>query len=152
MIFLNVLLYMGIIIFFACFMEFVAWLTHKYVMHGFLWVLHEDHHRPRRLGFQKNDLFAVFFSGIAILLFLLGDVTGQFFITAMAIGVTLYGIGYVLFHDIMFHRRIKGIRLRANTNYLKRIVNAHAYHHQNSEKSKGAAFGFLYAPPKYTVS
>jgi len=26
------------------FMEFVAWFTHKYVMHGFLWVLHKDHH------------------------------------------------------------------------------------------------------------
>ena len=28
------------------FMEFVAWATHKYVMHGFLWYLHEDHHVP----------------------------------------------------------------------------------------------------------
>ncbi|HBT09596.1 MAG TPA: beta-carotene hydroxylase, partial [Leeuwenhoekiella sp.] len=25
-------------------MEFMAWFTHKYVMHGFLWVLHRDHH------------------------------------------------------------------------------------------------------------
>ena len=23
------------------FMEFVAWFTHKYVMHGFLWEIHE---------------------------------------------------------------------------------------------------------------
>ena len=149
---INVLLYIGIVIFFACFMEFVAWATHKYVMHGFFWILHEDHHKPRSLGFQKNDLFAVFFSGIAILLFLFGDITGRFALTAVAIGVTLYGIGYVLFHDIMFHRRIKGIRLRANTKYLKRIVNAHAYHHQNSDRIKGKAFGFLYAPPKYKVN
>jgi len=152
MISLDVLLYIGIIIFFAVFMEFVAWVTHKYVMHGFLWILHEDHHRPRSLGFQKNDLFAVFFSGIAILMFLLGNITGQFLITSIAIGVTLYGIGYVLFHDIMFHRRIRGIKLRASTKYLKRIVNAHAYHHQNSDKSKGTAFGFLYAPVKYNVN
>ena len=26
-------------------MEFVAWFTHKYIMHGFLWVLHKDHHQ-----------------------------------------------------------------------------------------------------------
>ena len=26
------------------FMEFVAWSVHKYVMHGFLWSLHKDHH------------------------------------------------------------------------------------------------------------
>ncbi|PIE48407.1 MAG: beta-carotene hydroxylase [Flavobacteriales bacterium] len=25
-------------------MEGVTWLTHRYVMHGFLWYLHEDHH------------------------------------------------------------------------------------------------------------
>ena len=26
-------------------MEGVTWFVHKYVMHGFLWVLHEDHHQ-----------------------------------------------------------------------------------------------------------
>ena len=26
------------------FMEFVAWAVHKYIMHGFLWSLHKDHH------------------------------------------------------------------------------------------------------------
>ena len=25
-------------------MEFVAWFAHKYIMHGFLWSLHKDHH------------------------------------------------------------------------------------------------------------
>lgn len=25
-------------------MECITWLTHKFVMHGFLWYLHEDHH------------------------------------------------------------------------------------------------------------
>ena len=27
------------------FMEAVAWLMHKYVMHGFGWGLHHDHHK-----------------------------------------------------------------------------------------------------------
>ena len=39
-------------------MEFAAWALHKYVMHGFLWNLHEDHHLPYTTPFQKNDLFA----------------------------------------------------------------------------------------------
>jgi beta-carotene 3-hydroxylase len=26
-------------------MEFMAWFTHKFVMHGFLWYLHKDHHQ-----------------------------------------------------------------------------------------------------------
>ena len=38
------------------FMEFVAWATHKYVMHGFLWHLHKDHHVVNKdHKFQKND-------------------------------------------------------------------------------------------------
>ena len=36
-------------------MEAITWATHKYVMHGFLWYLHEDHHKPRGHVFEKND-------------------------------------------------------------------------------------------------
>ena len=44
---------------FIC-MEGITWLTHKYVMHGFLWYLHEDHHQPGYNSiFEKNDLFFV---------------------------------------------------------------------------------------------
>ena len=25
-----------------CFMEFIAWFSHKYIMHGFMWFLHKD--------------------------------------------------------------------------------------------------------------
>ena len=43
-------------------MEITAWATHKYVMHGFLWSLHEDHHKPVDATFQKNDSFALIFA------------------------------------------------------------------------------------------
>ena len=43
-------------------MEGVAWTTHKYVMHGFLWILHKDHHQVRPGVFEKNDLFAFIFA------------------------------------------------------------------------------------------
>jgi hypothetical protein len=36
--------------------------------------------------------------------------------------------------------------------YLKRIINAHATHHQKSSALKGVAFGFLYASRKYEVA
>ena len=39
----NALVFFGV--FFG--MEGVAWTTHKYVMHGSLWSLHESHHRER---------------------------------------------------------------------------------------------------------
>jgi beta-carotene 3-hydroxylase len=61
-------------------------------------------------------------------------------------GIALYGVGYFMFHDVMFHRRVPGLRLRARGRYLQRIVYAHRVHHQNSEKQGGVAFGFLYAP------
>lgn len=126
-------------------MEGVAWATHKYVMHGPLWVLHEDHHRPRGRGWQKNDLFALFFAAISFLLILFGVLRRAPPLTGAGFGVALYGVGYFLFHDIMFHRRIRRWRLRPATPYLRRIYDAHGTHHRNSGRGGGVSFGFLYA-------
>ena len=39
-------------------MEVITWCTHKFVMHGFLWYLHKDHHQPKYQNvFEKNDVF-----------------------------------------------------------------------------------------------
>jgi beta-carotene 3-hydroxylase len=133
----------------AVLMEGVAWLTHRYVMHGLLWTLHEDHHRPRGRGLQKNDLFAVFFASISFLLFLFGSLYGVRALFALGSGVALYGVGYFAFHDIMFHRRVPGLRLRSDRPYLKRIVAAHRVHHQRSTRNNGTSFGFLYANKSY---
>ena len=44
-------------------MEGVAWFTHKYIMHGFLWSLHKDHHQPNHdTILEKNDFFFVIFA------------------------------------------------------------------------------------------
>jgi len=43
-------------------MEFVAWFTHKFVMHGFLWSWHRDHHVSEPGFFQKNDRFFLIFA------------------------------------------------------------------------------------------
>jgi beta-carotene 3-hydroxylase len=146
---LNVALAAGV----ACGMEGVAWFLHKYVMHGFLWVLHEDHHRPKHRGLQKNDLFAVFFVPIAMALLYLGLYGSRGMpLFAIGCGVTLYGMGYFLFHDVMFHRRIPGLRIPARGAYLQRIVHAHQEHHRHSGKHDGIAFGFLYASKQYAVA
>ena len=54
----------GILIMIASFwlMEAVAWLAHKYVMHGFLWNVHQDHHVITGKFFQKNDWFFLIFA------------------------------------------------------------------------------------------
>ena len=147
-IWINLLAFLGM----AVYMEYVAWFTHKYVMHGFLWVLHEDHHRPRDRGLQKNDLFAVLFSLVSFLLIVSGLLRGAMPLVSAGLGMALYGIGYVLFHDVMFHRRIPGLRIRAQGRYLQRIVRAHKAHHQKGGRADNISFGFLYAPPKYDVS
>ncbi|MFM2047581.1 MAG: hypothetical protein RI955_127, partial [Bacteroidota bacterium] len=54
-------------------MEFVAWSAHKFVMHGFLWYLHEDHHlKGEDTFFEKNDAFFLIFSIPSFLCFLFG--------------------------------------------------------------------------------
>ena len=144
---LNLLVLLGM----AAYMEYVAWFTHKHVMHGFLWVLHEDHHRPRDRGLQKNDLFAVFFSFVSFLLIVTGLLRGWTPLVSAGLGMALYGVGYVLFHDIMFHRRIPGIRIKAKGRYLQRIVRAHRAHHQKGGREDNVSFSFLYAGKKYDV-
>jgi beta-carotene 3-hydroxylase len=71
-------------------MEAVAWLMHKYLMHGPLWVLHESHHRPRTGWFEKNDLFGIFFSIPSIILIYLGT-HGTPALLAVGLGMTAYG-------------------------------------------------------------
>lgn len=133
------------------FMEGVAWFTHKYVMHGFLWSWHKSHHSYHNHTLERNDLFALVFSIPAILLFIIGSEFPQFHILIyFAIGITGYGIFYVLFHDILVHQRIK-YRYKAKNNYLKRMIHAHYVHHEKRSKEGCEAFGFLYAPKKYEV-
>ena len=67
-------------------MECVTWLTHKFVMHGFMWYFHKDHHQPRYINwFERNDIFFVVFALPSILLFYFGlqeELSFLFFMTA----------------------------------------------------------------------
>jgi hypothetical protein len=85
--------------------EGVARFTHRHVMHGFGWFLHEDHHRTGGQRFQKNDLYALFFALCSFLLIYLGLEYRLPPVWSGGFGVALYGVGYVGFHDILFHRR-----------------------------------------------
>ena len=145
-----VILYLGIMILTFFFMEGVAWFLHKYVMHGFGWFLHEDHHRYTKKRFQKNDIFGVFFAVISFILIFFGFFGGFDIRLFIGIGVAMYGIGYFLVHDIFFHRRIK-MKYHPKSNYIKRVLHAHAIHHQKSKAHEGVCFGFLYASKKYAI-
>jgi len=125
-------------------MEGVAWLMHRYVMHGSLWILHESHHRPRNHWFELNDLFGVFFTVLSIGL-LIG---GTFYYTPLlfaGLGMAAYGLVYFLVHDVLVHRRVEHGFVPRN-GYLRRIYQAHRLHHANHGKDGSVSFGFLYSP------
>ncbi len=130
-------------------MESVAWLAHKYLMHGFLWFLHKDHHKKDDgQVFEKNDFFFLIFATPAILLFLYGTLYGHVIPMAIAGGITLYGFCYFLVHDIFIHQRFKWFR-NTNNLYLKAIRRAHKMHHKHLGKEDGECFGMLWVPFKY---
>jgi len=147
---IKILIYFVVLILTFLFMEFVAWFLHKYVMHGFGWYLHEDHHRYHKGRLEKNDVFGLFFAIISFLLILTGFLSGFDIKFPMGLGVMSYGLGYFLVHDTFFHKRIK-IKFRPKSKYIKRILNAHTVHHQKSKAHEGICFGFLYASKKYEV-
>ena len=126
-------------------MEVVAYLMHKYLMHGPLWFLHESHHRRERSRFELNDIFGLFFAIPSIILIYLGT-HGSQPLLAIGLGMTAYGAIYFGFHDVIVHQRIRhGFRPRGR--YLQRIIKAHHIHHATREKDGAVSFGFIYAPP-----
>lgn len=141
----GVLLFIGA----AAGMELVARFLHKHVMHGQGWCLHYDHHNHQGKLFQKNDLYFAIFASLSAALFLVGFHTGWYEVVAMGAGVGVYGIGYVVFHDIMFHGRIRGLKFKPKHPYLKRIINAHRVHHAAVTQGGAVSFSFLWAPKFY---
>ena len=141
----NILLVVGT--FFL--MEGVAWLTHKYIMHGILWSWHRSHHKVHPHALEMNDLFALVFSVPSFLTIYIGANNPEIgWLTYVGFGILGYGIFYFLFHDVIVHRRIK-IPYKAKSKYMKRIMRAHYVHHEKHTKEGCEAFGFLYAPKKY---
>jgi beta-carotene 3-hydroxylase len=130
-------------------MEFVAWFAHKYVMHGFLWYLHKDHHQHEPGFWEKNDAFFLIFAIPSATCYIVGlAVVGMFPLLFVGIGISLYGLAYFLVHDIFIHQRFK-IFTRTKNRYLKAIRKAHKVHHKHLGPEDGECFGMLVVPPKY---
>ncbi|UBM58895.1 sterol desaturase family protein [Marinilongibacter aquaticus] len=146
---MEYLIYAGITVLTFLLMEGVTWCTHKFVMHGLLWYLHEDHHQPKYQGiFEKNDAFFVIFAIPSILLFYFGvnpEINGLLFV---GLGILFYGIAYFLVHDVLIHRRFKWFDNVKNP-YLVGLRKAHKVHHKHLGKEDGECFGMLYVPKKY---
>lgn len=129
-------------------MEGVTWLTHKFVMHGFLWYLHEDHHQPRGNVLEKNDAFFLIFAIPSWLCIMLGLMNQVYWVVSIGAGIAMYGLAYFIVHDVIIHQRFK-IFSRWNSTYVRAIRWAHKMHHKHIDKEDGESFGMLMVHKKY---
>lgn len=138
---MNLLIFLGAFIS----MEGVAWFTHKYIMHGFLWGLHKDHHHKETYGvYEHNDWFFAIFAtpGITCILLGVSDLSWPFWV---GLGITAYGLAYFLIHDVFIHQRIKWLR-KTDNKYFRAIRKAHKVHHKVLTKHGCECFGMLWVP------
>lgn len=141
----HVLIFAGTFVF----MEGVAWFSHKYIMHGFLWSWHKDHHKKEGDSwFERNDLFFVSYAVICIGLCLLWRF--GIFEYGLTVGAAIfcYGLAYFIVHDIFIHQRFRLLR-NANNRYARAVRRAHKMHHKHLGKEEGECFGMLFVPRKY---
>lgn len=125
-------------------MEGVAWVVHRYIMHGPLgWGWHESHHTHTAGLFETNDLYAVVFSVLSGVLFVVG-LTVWKPAWAIGMGLAVYGLLYYFVHDGLVHQRWP-FRYTPKSGYLHRLVLAHRLHHHTTGRDGAVSFGFLYA-------
>ncbi len=132
-------------------MEFVAWVAHKYLMHGPLWIWHADHHKPKHEKegfFEKNDLFFMVFALPSMTCYILGTLTAHKWLFFVGVGISIYGLIYFLVHDVYIHRRFNWFK-QLETTYSRGILRAHGAHHSKHTKEEGESFGLLVADKKY---
>lgn len=148
---MEILLYAFVTIATAATMEFVAWSAHKYLMHGWLWSWHADHHKPhfeKKGFFERNDLFFLVFAIPSAAFYILGSATPQFWLFFVGVGISIYGLIYFLIHDVYIHRRFKWFN-QLESRYSKAILRAHGAHHAKHTKEGCESFGLLVVDKKY---
>lgn len=146
---MKIVFYIAITIVTYLIMEVITWLTHKYVMHGFLWFLHKDHHQPNHNHvFEKNDAFFIIGAIPSITLFYLGTFPELNYLFFIALGVFFYGFTYFMIHDVVIHQRFKWFTKTKNS-FLIGLRKAHKSHHKHIGKEDGECFGLLNVPNKF---
>ena len=119
-------------------MEVVASAVHRLFGHGPGWVLHRDHHDPGPGPLEHNDAIPAVFGVVSTGAFWLAmSRPGWGWLFWVATGVTLYGLGYALVHDVYIHRRLPLLPRRIRV--LEPWRRAHLEHHRTG----GAPFGVL---------
>lgn len=109
-------------------MEGVSYGTHRWLMHGPGLRWHRSHHRAPTGRFERNDLFPLCFSVIGFALFAGGAWWPRLDeMTWTGVGVTLYGVAYLMVHEVVIHQRI-AIPL-PQWRYVRWVRDRHRLHH-----------------------
>lgn len=145
---MTLLLNIAIVVGTFFFMEFMAWFTHKFIMHGLMWYFHKDHHQHEPGFFEKNDVFFLIFAIPSFLCILFGALNSYDFRFFIGVGIALYGMSYFLVHDVFIHQRFKWLK-HSKHPYLKALRKAHKVHHKHMGKEEGECFGMLIVPKKF---
>ncbi|MDB5819794.1 MAG: beta-carotene hydroxylase [Rhizobacter sp.] len=157
-------------------MEFVAWVSHKYVMHGIGWGWHASHHSPRNAtgaasGVNRDPLDddapqALHASGAPAAGHhgwfekndLFAVVFAGFAIWLIWIGtrgvwpLQWIGAGMTAYGALYFVAHdglVHGrwpLKVVPRSGYLKRLYQAHRLHHAVAGKDDCVSFAFLWAP------
>jgi len=142
------LFFIGVMVASFVTMEGITWCAHKWVMHGFLWYLHKDHHQVTPGFFEKNDAFFVIFAIPSMLCIAFGTMDGIWWLQAIGFGIMAYGFAYFLVHDVIIHQRFKWFS-RSQNKYIRAIRWAHKMHHKHLDKKNGESFGMLFVKKQY---
>jgi len=145
---MNAFLFILIVLGTFLIMEGITWLTHRFVMHGFLWYLHEDHHQKGPGFFEIYDAFFLIFAIPSWLCIMLGLQNQVYWVAAIGFGIALYGLAYFIVHEVIIHQRFKWFT-RSNNTYIRTIRWAHKMHHKHLGKEEGESFGMLMVAKKY---
>jgi len=101
-------------------------------------------------SFKKNDVFVLFFVALSFFEIFTGFFWGPGY------SAVLEGRGRDVQNRLLHGPRhlffIGKIKYHPKSKYIKRVLHAHALHHQQITAHKGICFGFLYASKKYAVT
>ena len=117
----------------ALLMEPWSRVVHNHIWHGFLWRVHRSHHRLQP-GWEANDIFGILHAIPAAAMIVWGTLGPTIFrqvVFGIGLGMTFFGLSYMLVHDGYIHGRLPMGFLHRFAR-MRRIKHAHGVHHQTN--------------------
>ncbi len=144
---MSALIWIPVALIVAVGMELWAGLLHGRIWHSVLWSVHRSHHRKRRGRMEANDALSVLHAPIAIAFILYGcrahPGTLREIVFGVGIGMTMFGLSYLVVHDGLVHERLPVSGL-LRFEYFRRVRDAHLVHHTTARGK--APYGLFFGP------